>query len=324
MSTFPATAIIPTRHRAASLRRTLVSLAAQSCQPARLVLVDASDDGDTEAIAREAAARTGEFSRAEFEVVYRRAIQRGAAKQRTQAMGEAVGEHVLLMDDDVIFEPECIARMAAAMESDPRIGAVTALITNQSYEPPGLKWRVLYRWFAGRKLPSYAGRCFGPAVLQFAADDDSLPEVVTVDWMPSTCVLYRRAALPTPLFSEFFEGYSYMEDAALALTVGRTWRLVNARTARMLHDSQPGDHKADLRALSEMEMVNRHYVLWTAIGDRSARSLRQLLVFEVVKAFALALSSRTRAKAWPNLAGKRRAWQRIRAWRREQRKLSPA
>lgn len=316
--TFPGTAVIPTRHRAASLERTLVSLAAQSCQPARLVLVDASDDESTAEVGRRAAAREGGFAGAVFELVYRRAVKRGAAAQRTQAMADAIGDYVLLMDDDVIFEPECVARMVAAIGSDPRIGAATALITNQCYEPPGAKWRLLYAWFAGKKLPSYAGRCFGPAVLQFAADDDSLPEVVNVDWMPSTCVLYRRAALPEPLFADFFEGYSYMEDAALALTVGRTWRLVNARTARVLHDSQPGDHKNDQRALAEMEMVNRHYVLWTAVGNRSGRALRQLVVFEVMRALALATSGRTRAKAWPSLVGKRRAWKRIRAWRRAQ------
>ncbi len=39
----PIAVVIPTRNRAAALRRTLESLAAQSHQPAELIIVDASD-----------------------------------------------------------------------------------------------------------------------------------------------------------------------------------------------------------------------------------------------------------------------------------------
>ena len=52
-----------------------------------------------------------------------------------------------------------------------------------------------------------------------------------------------------------------MEDLTLSWTVGRKWKLANVRTARIFHDSQPGNHKSDPAALAEMALVNRYYVM---------------------------------------------------------------
>jgi len=57
--------------------------------------------------------------------------------------------------------------------------------------------------------------------------------------------MYRREAIPSPPFPEHFSGYSMMEDLTLSLVVGRKWKLANARTARIYHDSQPGTHKSN-------------------------------------------------------------------------------
>ena len=47
----PISAVVPTRNRAAFLRRTLESLAHQSAQPAEIILVDASEGDATAALA---------------------------------------------------------------------------------------------------------------------------------------------------------------------------------------------------------------------------------------------------------------------------------
>jgi hypothetical protein len=46
---------------------------------------------------------------------------------------------------------------------------------------------------------------------------------------------------------------------ALSLTAGKRWKLANARTARIYHDSQPGTHNSDPRVLAEMQLVNCYY-----------------------------------------------------------------
>ncbi|HUG10158.1 MAG TPA: glycosyltransferase [Opitutaceae bacterium] len=315
-ATFPATAIIPTRNRTRVLERTLASLAEQSLQPARVVLVDASDDSSTEELCRAIVRREGRWSLAAFELLWRRAGTRGAAAQRNQAMADISGEAVLFMDDDVLFEPECIARMRTAFNADWSVGAVSPMITNEAFARPGLAWRLLLRWLAGRKLDSYAGRCVGPAAIQMPADDPSLPEIVPIDWMPTACALYRREALPTPLFDPFFTGYSYMEDAALSLLVGKNWKLVNARTARLYHDSQPGEHKADMAALSQMEMINRHHVMTTILGRDKPSDIRRLAVYEFARVISLGMNRASRWKFRPALRGKFAALREIHRGRR--------
>ena len=81
-----------------------------------------------------------------------------------------------------------------------------------------------------------------------------------------------------------------MEDLALSLRVGRTWRLANARTARIFHDIQPGSHKADVSALAAMELVNRHYVMTEILGRRKVSDYLRLLEWEV---FQLCVSAVT-------------------------------
>src|SRR4029077_19457523 len=108
---------------------------------------------------------------------------------------------------------------------------------------PGRVSRLVFRLMGERREASYAGKGLGPAGNLLPENRDDLPEMVPVQWLNTTCTMYRREALPEPPFPTNFTGYSLMEDLALSLQVGKSWRLMNARTARVFHDSQPGDHK---------------------------------------------------------------------------------
>jgi len=52
-----------------------------------------------------------------------------------------------------------------------------------------------------------------------------------------------------------------MEDLALSLRVKKRAKLFNARTAKIFHDTQPGFQKDNKMVMSEMELVNRYYVM---------------------------------------------------------------
>jgi hypothetical protein len=120
-------------------------------------------------------------------------------------------------------------------------------------------------------------------------DRDELPEVVTVEWLNTTCTLYRREALPNPPFANQFSGYSLMEDLSLSLTVGKRWRLANARTARIYHDSQPGEHKSDPAAVAQMHLQNRLYVMTKVLGRARLQDYLRLgcwLAFSHLSSFA--------------------------------------
>ncbi len=276
----PISAIVPTRNRHLPLARTLRSLAQQSVQPLEMIVVDGSQDDRTQSLLQI------EIPGLQTQIKYYQATELGAATQRNQAMAHASQPVIWLMDDDILLEPECLARLWTALNSDPQLGGVNAMITNQRYLPPGRVSRLLFRFLAGQAEASYAGKCIGPAFNLLPADDPQLPDIVPVEWLNTTCTLYRREALPQPLFSANFVGYSLMEDVTLSLIVGQQWQLANARTARIFHDSQPGDHKSDRANLAKMELVNRHYVMTAILGRHCFGDYWKLTVVELFEVAA--------------------------------------
>ena len=286
----PISALIATRDRAKPLKTMFDSLALQSVQPVEAIVVDASGDDDTKKLCQ------SRFDGLKTNIIYHRAITIGAAAQRDRAMQFATQEVIWLLDDDIVFEPNCLAKLWQALQSDSRLGGVNAMITNQKYLPPGKISSCLFRLLHDRRESSYAGKCIGPGLNLLPEDNPDLPEVVAVEWLNTTCVLYRRRALPQPMFASFFQGYSLMEDLTLSLTVGKRWRLANARTARIFHDSQPGKHKSDRGVIAQMELVNRHYVMTQILERNTLRDYLKLTILQLFGIAALASSG-----GWLNL-----------------------
>jgi glycosyltransferase involved in cell wall biosynthesis len=295
----PVSVVIPTWNRATVLRRTLESLAVQSFQPKQIIFVDASEDQATRDLCVERP-----VSGLNAELVWLPAQTRGAACQRNQGVQVCRHEVIGFFDDDILFESDCIARLWNALQSDSRLGGVNAMITNQRYQPPGRASRLMFSWMAGRPATSYAGRVLGPAVNLLPEDREDLPEIVPVQWLNTTCTMYRREALPDPPFPGNFTGYSLMEDLALSLAVGKHWKLANARTARIFHNSQPGEHKNDVVALSRMELVNRHYIMTRVMGRRRLRDYAKLALWESYQLATCAVEKRGGIGFWQELRGK--------------------
>jgi hypothetical protein len=86
--------------------------------------------------------------------------------------------------------------------------------------------------------------------------------------------------MPNPPFGSHFTGYSMMEDLTLSSLVRRHGTLVNARTARIFHDTQPGTYKSDPVALSKMELVNRYFVMTRVLGRTGLRANARLALWE--------------------------------------------
>ena len=291
MKVLPITAIIPTLNRSASLARTLESLEKQGALPAELVVIDGSTDPSSQRVVEEWNHRLANCS-----VVWQAAKVLGAAAQRNQGVAIASQPFVCFLDDDILFEPDCLERMWKALAADQKLGAVNAMIINQRYQSPGFVSRTLFRLLHGRSEVSYAGMVLGPAVNLLPEDREDLPEVVPVCWLNTTCTLYRGEALPRPPFDLVFTGYSMMEDLALSLRVGTRWRLANARTARIFHDSQPGPHKSDISAMARMELVNRHYVMTVVLNRRRLLDYLRLFLWEIFQLSTSTVRSQSRSQ----------------------------
>ncbi len=288
----PASAIIPTYDRPDSLRATLDSLAKQNVQFFEVIIVDASADATTETLIREGIVGL------KSNLVYQTANEKGAASQRNEGVAMASQPFIAFMDDDIILEPLCVDRLWKCFEINPLTLGVNAMITNQKYLPIGRFTRLMCALLEKKKYKSYAGKCIGPAWNFLPSDDESLPEYVEVDWLNTTCTMYKKAALPAPPFPDYFHGYSIMEDLTLSLTVGRYGKLLNARTARVFHDSQPGRHKSDYQELQKMELINRFYIVTKVMPGNPYRDRLGLLAFEIFQLLAL-FSNRSQ---WKNIA----------------------
>ncbi|HKQ03907.1 MAG TPA: glycosyltransferase [Blastocatellia bacterium] len=300
MHTLPVSAIVPTRNRPEVFRETLASLEKQQLFPAELIVVDASDDAKTRDMLGELPERLGSLC----SIRWMPADICGAAAQRNQGIPIATQPVIWFFDDDILFEPECVCRLWQSLQSEARLGGVNAMIVNQRYQPPGWVSRTLFQVLRGHAETTYAGLVIGPAVNLLPEDRDDLPEVVAVEWMNTTCTMYRREALPAPPFDSVFTGYSMMEDLTLSLRVGKKWQLANVRTARIFHDSQPGTHKADVRALAAMELANRHYVMTRVLEQTHTSAYLKLLLWEMFQLLVCATDRSTRSKLLQILKGK--------------------
>lgn len=275
MPKLPVSAILPTKDRTAVLQRTIDSIFAQSHIPAQLIIVDASSDRSTEVLIesiRPAVPTT---------ILYIRAATLGAAPQRMQGLDAASEQYILFADDDIVLEPACLERLFNGFSQGDQVGAVSSMITNQSYKRPGSFTRFMFGLMSGERRDSFAGRLIGPAWNMLPEDRDDLPEYVPCDWLNTTCTMYKRDRMPTPVFSSHFTGYSMFEDVTLSFTIGKKYRLLNARTARIFHDSQSGSKKQDIARMSAMEMVNRYYVMTRVLEHKKIGDYLKFWIFTI-------------------------------------------
>jgi glycosyltransferase involved in cell wall biosynthesis len=281
-----------------ALRATIESLSRQSKQPAEIIIIDASDGVETQELCK------SKIQGLHSAIKYLKAVTIGAASQRNEGIAVAHFDYIFFMDDDLLFEPYCLERLFTAIQSDPNLGGVNAMITNQKYHPPGRVSQLLFRYLNGKRLESYAGKCLGPVMNLLPEDREDLPEVVAVEWLNTGCTIYKRESLPNPPFPNFFTGYSMFEDVTISMTVGRSWKLANARTAKVYHDSQPGEYKKSLLTLSKMELVNRYYVTTRILNRKGIKNMLKLVATEIYKVSAYLQSFQGIGKLPLVIAGK--------------------
>ncbi|HPA20680.1 MAG TPA: glycosyltransferase family A protein [Verrucomicrobiae bacterium] len=306
----PVSVVIATGDRPEKLANLLASLWAQKGRAAELVVVDASSDGRTRALcenSEDSAAR----------VTYARAVERGAGAQRNQGVSLSSKPFVLFADDDVVMEPGCLGALYEALASDGGLGGASALITNQQYHPLGRISRRFFAWLNGGDMDDFSGRCIGPAVGFLSWDAPGRAEIAPIDWAPTTCVMYRREALPDPVFDPFFKAYSLVEDMALSLVVARRWRLANMRGARVYHDRVKGEIKCGARQFAAIEMVGRHYIMARVLGKDGAGDHLRFAAYQAFMLLSLLRTPLGRRILVPSLVGKLQALPRVieTAWR---------
>lgn len=234
------TAVVPTRDRPEQLAAVAGHLLAQTRVPDELIVVDqsAAEDGRARVTALVAAAPAGRRPRLRY---VRDPAVAGAAAARNLGLDLAGGDVVVCVDDDMVPEPDVLARLLDHLARDPGLAAVTPVITN--YPPPPWPHRLLaWTFFRG---PFRDER--QPVYWRWRRHRGRL---VPVGLLGAGMLAVRRSALGDLRFDPRYRGASPGEDIDLSWSLAaRGGRLAIATDARVVHARPPrrdGRHEETL------------------------------------------------------------------------------
>jgi glycosyltransferase involved in cell wall biosynthesis len=179
------TVAIPTYNRAGLLRQTLAGIVRQDFprDQFEILVIDNNSRDDTAAVVTS-------FATARPAPRYLLERQQGLDYARNRAIAEAQGEIILFGDDDILAEPDWIARMVApfATPAGPRIGAVGGEVI--PVFPDG--------------LPSWVAEWHGP--LAFRPEAGPLP--------PHQSPMGANLAFPRTVFTQLGRFHAGLDRAA--------------------------------------------------------------------------------------------------------------
>ena len=283
-------AIVPTVGRPASLTRLLHALAAQTRRPDEIVVADGSEENGVEQVVSSPQWRT-----AGLDVRHLRVCPPNAVRQRQAAIAASRGSLLLLLDDDVVPEPACVAALESCLEATNAVAA-GADFSNQDWPAPTTLWRWYLRWCHGLSSGAWQGRVVGP-LLRFGYHPVPASPA-PMQWLGSGHTLMRRDAYDRAGgFSDFFlHGASINEDVDLTLKVGRAGVMVLCPAARMAHMHEPGG-RASSRIAAEDDIYNRYHVMrFTEQRSRTSAAALTLVFFVIETLSGVAAAARGRGR----------------------------
>ena len=301
-------AIVPTIGRPNSLRLLLDSLAHQSQRPDEIIVADGSRDQQVRQVAEEPswAARGLNVRRIPVQPP-------NAVAQRVAAIAESRGEYLLLLDDDVVLEPGCVAALLEGIGSGQDVVAVTADFNNQAWAGPTTVWRWYLWLFHGLSDGAWQGRVVGP-LLRFGYRP-SPAGLASMDWLGSGNSLVRRDAYDRAGgFSDFFlHRTTINEDVDLGLKLGRVGRILFSPAARMAHLHAP-EGRASAAMAAEDDLHNRFLILSRTQGRGASQAFALATLYFVVETVSNLAGCVRRWSwngFWPRTAGRMRALGRV-------------
>ena len=307
---YSVTAIIPTIGRPDSLRRLLDSLSRQTTPLHEIIIADASSTSDTAQLLADWAGTPSSASQYRPPSINRVAIHPpNAVRQRQAAIALATGSHLLLLDDDVVLEPDCVRELLAVIRAQPDLVAAVADYRNQPWPRPTRLWRLYLRHVLRLPDAAWQGRVLGP-LLRFGYHP-APPRPSPMQWL-GTCnsIVSRAAYLRAGGFSDFFLHRCTMnEDVDLGLKLSKLGPIALCPKARLSHHHAPAG-RLPVSLVAEDDLYNRFAVLHQTLGKSKVRALGLVLLFCAVETLSniyhsirrldfklvlLPLSGRTRA-----------------------------
>ena len=245
-------------------------LLAQSRAPARLIVIDSSDDhAPVESTIR------GVTKNWPGRVIIRHS-EPGLPFQRNLGLGHVTAPIVLFPDDDSLLLQGAAEAILQVYEHDPD-GQIAAVCAGEAMEPPNnldlrnTDWvtpahrreagmrrarNQLEKRFSAIKPQMYLGQVFAsrPVPEWFFEMD-----VVPVEYMTGFRMSFRTEAIRPTGFDAALGGYALDEDIDASFVAARSGLVVAARKARIYHHRFPSG-RGDGGRMGRMEILNRIYI----------------------------------------------------------------
>jgi GT2 family glycosyltransferase len=226
----PISVVVATIGRPSALERCLASLRAQTLVPLEVIVVHSGDDSGTNEVCLR--------QWGSLRVRYLKSPHKGAALQRDLGVREAAHAFILFADDDVVFEPAWIERLAAVVTSDPAVGAAMGAVANQPWAEPRPLWRLYRRLVASRDRAHQPGVVVGALVPNGFPRDAAAP--VACEWIGGGVTLLRKEAYASVNgFAAHYRGSSPGEDVDLGYRISRRWKVYYVPAATCQHHHSP-------------------------------------------------------------------------------------
>jgi len=269
--------IVPTIGRADSLRKMLDSLCRQTVMVHEVIVADGSATNDTASVTTDPC-----WGQAALAVKRITVHPPHAVRQREAAIIAASGDFLLLLDDDVLLEPDCVEEMAGLLSRHESVVGVIADFNNQSWPMPTRAWRFYLRHVLRLEEGAWQGRVVGP-LLRFGYNPPPL-KPKPMDWLGTGNTMIRRSAYDAVGgFSHFFLHRCTMnEDVDLGLKLNRLGALLLCPSARLSHFHAP-DGRVSTSVAAEDDLFNRFLVLRRTGGHSAVRTFNLICVFILVE-----------------------------------------
>lgn len=252
--------VTPTFRRPDEVALLLENLGRQTCGNFELILVDGAPDDERET-ERVVLPRLDGLP---YPCIYVR-HGGGTAIQRNKGIELARGDFITFIDDDIQPEPQFLQAMldAFATDKEQKVGGIVGYRTNEHFK---LDNRQRWRWYKRLGLLTI----YEPGRYDFetgypinANMQPPFSGVRKVDFMTTSCAMWRREVVEVIRFDPFFRDYGMLEDAHFSLRAGKRWELWQCGDAKCVHaHSQRG--RPDRRKIGYKCVVNYYYVFRAA------------------------------------------------------------
>lgn len=284
--------VVPTKDRRDDMRKLLISLTAQTVQPAQIVVVDGSDAPIEDLL--------GEFPG--LPLTYVREYPPSLARQRNAGMAALAADISVAgyLDDDLELEPDATEHMVAFWDSaDETVGGAAFTIANQPLRH-GLFGKVADFFLIN-----------GPEqgmVLSsgFATSITPRPNDARTDWLYGGATLWRRSVIDAYQYDEWYIGHGYLEDLDFSYRVSRSCQLWVVADAKVWHWPHPIRVERNI-SLGRQQVVNRIYFV-RKLGNFGRVPVIWGLFGQCVRNGLESVKERNRAgilRLWGNLLGLR-------------------